>query len=58
MKKTATFIRQTFLFFFFQKLYPITKVVLERTKMRTFPVMCFRQKVIHQTIFAGLKKAP
>ena len=48
----------SFFFSFFQKLCPTTKVVLERTKMRTFPVMWFQQRVIHQTISAGLKKVP
>ena len=59
MKKNRYICSSNFSFFsFFQKLYPTTKVVLERTKMRTFPVMWFRQRVIHQTISAGLKKVP
>ena len=57
MKKNRYICSLNFSFFsFFQKLYPTTKVVLERTKMQTFPVMWFRQRVIHQTISAGLKK--
>ena len=59
MKKNRYICSLNFSFFsFFQKLYPTTKVMLERTKMRTFPVMWFRQRVIHQTISAGLKKVP
>ena len=59
MKKNRYICSSNFSFFsFFQKLYPTTKVVLERTKMQAFPVMWFRQRVIHQTISAGLKKVP
>ena len=46
-----------FFFFFFQKLYLTMKVVLERTKMRTFLVMWFWQRVIHQTIICRIKKS-
>ena len=57
MTKNRYICSSNFSFFsFFQKLYPTTKVVLERTKMQAFPVMWFRQRVIHQTISAGLKK--
>ena len=58
MKKPLHLLVKLSFFSFFQKLYPTTKVVLERTKMQAFPVMWFRQRVIHQTISAGLKRAP
>ena len=55
MEKALPLLVKTFLLFS-QKLYLTIKVVLERTKMESFPVR-FRQREIHQTIIAGLRKA-
>lgn len=55
MEKALHLLVKTFLLFS-QKLYLTIEVVLERTKMESFPVW-FRQREIHQTIIAGLRKA-
>ena len=58
MKKPLHLRVKTFLIFsFLQKLCRRMKVVLVKTKMQTSLVMWFQQRVIHETIVAGWRKA-